>query len=137
MKADLYIPLITQDEVGAVRKTWIFEKTVDCRARGILRKGVGKNSTSFDVGDYVNTMIDLVKIRTSEWIQSDRRIASIRNTNEIVYKESQDPSSGGGFSDGSTIFEAHGSTPIFNFDGSLLEYETVLLRSEIQSLVVS
>ena len=138
MKADVYIAMITQDDTGAAQKIWIFEKTVICRARGILRKGVGENSTSFDINNYVNIMNDLVKMRTSEPIPSDRRVTSLRNDNQVIYLENLDPSTEGGLSsDGSTIFEPRGSTPIINFNGSLLEYETVLMRSEVQKLVVS
>lgn len=138
MKADIYVALITQDDTGAAQKSWIFEKTVDCRARGILRKGVGENSTAFDINNYVNIMNDLVKMRTAQAIPSDRRVASIRNDNQVIYLENLDPATEGGLSsDGSTIFEPRGSTPIINFNGSLLEYETVLMRSEVQKLAVS
>jgi hypothetical protein len=134
MKADIYQPTVSQDSTGAVVKTWTFEKTIDCVARGILRKGVGENSTAVEINNYINTLTALVKIRSSAVIASDRRVVLIRNNDEVIYKENQDPSTEGGFQN-STIFEPRGSTPITNFDGRVIEYETVLMRQEIQRLV--
>jgi len=133
MQADIYIALISQDEIGRVTKNWIFEKTVDCKARGVIRKGIGENSTAFDINNYLNILNSMVKLRCSEVIPSDRRVVNIRNSDGIVYAEDQDPSSGGGFED-STIFEPRGSTPVLNYNGRIVEYETVLMRSEIQTL---
>ena len=133
MKADVYVALITQDSVGKVVKDWVFEKTINCMARGILRKGVGENSTAFDINNYVNILNSMVKLRCSEIIPSDRRVVNIRNLSGVIYKENQDPSTEGGF-ENSTIFEPRGSTPLMNFDGSVIEYETVLMRQEVQVL---
>lgn len=102
-------------------------------ARAILRRGVGENSTSFDIENYVNILNSMVKLRSSEVIPSDRRVVNIRNNEEIIYKEDQDPATEGGFQN-STIFEPRGSTPIMNFDGRVIEYETVLMRQEVQVL---
>lgn len=135
MKADIYSASVTQDAVGAVQKTWSYEKTIDCFARGILRKGVGDNSVSFDINEYLNVLNSLVKMKSSEVIPANRRVVLIRNSDGIIYKEDQDPSSAGGFQT-STIFEPRGSTPITNFDGSVIEYETVLMRQEVQRLDV-
>ena len=133
MKADIYKATVTQDSTGAVVKTWTFEKTIDCVARGILRKGVGENSTAVEINSYINTLTALVKMRTAEVLPSDRRIVRVRNDDTVIFLENQDPSSDGGFQ-GSTIFEPRGGTPILNFDGSIIEYETVLMRQEIQRL---
>lgn len=133
MKADIYQPTVSQDSTGAVIKTWTFEKTISCVARGILRKGVGENSTSVEINSYINTLSSLIKMRSSDVISSDRRVVLVRNNSVTVFAENQDPSSEGGFQ-GSTIFEPRGSTPILNFDGSIIEYETVLMRQEIQRL---
>lgn len=135
MKADVYVALISQDSIGKVTKSWIFEKTIDCMARGVLRKGVGENSTAFDINNYVNILNSMVKVRSSEVIPSDRRVVNIRNEDGVIYKENQDPSTEGGFQN-STIFEPRGSTPIMNFDGGIIEYETVLMRQEVQVLEI-
>ncbi len=136
MKADIYSASVTQGVAGEVIRTWVKEETIDCYARGILRKGVGENSTAFEINNYVNILNSMVKVRTNKIIPADKRVVNIRNDYETVYKEGQDPSSAGGVG-GATIFEPRGSTPIINFDGSVIEYETVLMRQEIQRLDVS
>lgn len=135
MQADVYQPTITQDATGAAVKIWEYEKTISCIARGTLRKGVGDNSTSVEVNNYLNILNSLVKLRSQEVIPTDRRVVNIRNSDMTIFIENQDPSSDGGFG-GSTIFEPRGSTPMTNFDGSVIEYETVLMRQEIQRLDV-
>jgi hypothetical protein len=133
MKADIYSASVTQDATGAVVKSWAFEKTIDCIARGVVRKGVGENSTAVEVNNYLNILHSMVKLRASEIIPSDRRVVRVRNNDGIIFLENQDPASDGGFQN-STIFEPRGSTPLINFDGSVVEYETVLMRQEIQKL---
>lgn len=133
MKADIYSASVTQDATGAVVKSWAFEKTIDCIARGVIRKGVGENSTAVEVNNYLNILHSMVKLRASEIIPSDRRVVRVRNNDGVIFLENQDPSSDGGFQN-STIFEPRGSTPLINFDGSIVEYETVLMRQEIQKL---
>jgi len=135
MKADIYQATISQDSTGAVVKIWTFEKTIDCIARGVLRKGVGENSTAVEVNNYLNMLSSMIKLRASEIIPSDRRVVRVRNDDGVIFLENQDPSTDGGFQ-GSTIFEPRGSTPLINFDGSVIEYETVLMRQEIQRLAV-
>lgn len=133
MKADIYSASVTQDVTGAVVKQWTYEKTIDCFARGVIRKGVGDNSTVVEINNYLNILHSMVKVRASEIIPSDKRVVKIRNSSGVVFLENQDPSSDGGF-ENSTIFEPRGSTPLINFDGSIIEYETVLMRQEIQEL---
>ena len=133
MQADIYKPTISQDAIGAVSKTWEYEKTITCIARSIIRKGTGDNSTSVEINNYLNMLNSLVKLRSSDPIPSDRRIVKIRNKDEVIYLEDQDPSSDGGF-EGSTIFEPRGSTPLVNFDGKVIEFETMLMRQEVQRL---
>lgn len=133
MQADIYKSTVSQDATGAVTRTWEFEKTINCIARGVIRKGVGENSTAVEVNNYLNILHSLVKLRSSESIPSDRRVVRVRNSDSVIYLENQDPASDGGFQ-GSTIFEPRGSTPLTNFDGSVIEFETILMRQEIQRL---
>jgi len=135
MKADIYQPTISQDATGAVVKIWTFEKTIDCFVKGILSTGLGKNSTEVSIDYLVNILNALVKLRSQSIIPTNRRVVLVRNKNGVVFLENQDPSTAGGFQS-STIFEPRGSTPLFNFDGSLIEYETVLRRQEIQRIDV-
>lgn len=133
MKADIYRSTISQDSSGAVVRVWVFEKTINCVARGVVRKGIGENSTAVEVNNYLNILHSMVKVRAKDIIGTDRRVVSIRNADGVIFAENQDPSSEGGYQ-GSTIFEPRGSTPLLNFDGRVIEYETVLMRQEIQRL---
>lgn len=133
MKADIYKPTISQDDTGAVSKSYVFEKTVDCYIRTDIKTGLRDNSFVGNIEEYTNFLYGIIKIRCNQLISSDRRIVKIRNNDGHVFLESQDPSSAGGY-EGSTIFEPRGSTPIINFDGSVLEYETALFRQEVQKL---
>jgi len=133
MKADIYQPTISQDATGAVVKIWTFEKTIDCFARGILSTGKGKNSIEVSIDYLINVLNALVKLRSKDLIPTNRRVVLVRNKSGIVFAENQDPSSAGGFQS-STIFEPRGSTPLTSFDGSIIEYETILTRQEIQRI---
>jgi hypothetical protein len=135
MEADIYQPTISQDATGAVIKVWTFEKTISCVARGILSTGLGKNSTEVSIDFLLNRLNELVKLRSQTVVPTNRRVVLIRNPSGTVFLENQDPTSEGGFQN-STIFEPRGSTPLFNFDGSFIEYETVLRRQEIQRIDV-
>ena len=136
MKADIYTPSVSQDATGAVVKTWTFSQTINCMARGILRKGVGDNSVAVSLDDYINVFVTSLKMRSAIEIPTNYRVVNIRNDNGTIYTESQDPSSEGGLSN-ATIFEPRGSTPLISFDGTIMEYETVLVKQEIQKMVVS
>lgn len=133
MKADIYKSTISQDTTGAVVRSWALEKTINCVVRSVVRKGIGENSTAVEINNYLNILHSMVKLRASEVIRSDRKVVRIRNSDGVIFLENQDPSSDGGFQ-GSTIFEPRGSTPLLNFDGSVIEYETVLMRQEIQRI---
>jgi hypothetical protein len=131
MQADIYSASVTQDQTGAVVKSWTYQKTIDCVARGVVRKGIGENSTTVEVNNYLNILKSLVKLRSSEPIAYNLRITNIKNSDGVIFLENQDPSSER-YPDQPTIFEPKGSTPLLNFDGSVIEYETVLMRQEIQ-----
>lgn len=133
MQADIYSASVTQDATGAVSKSWTYQKTIDCFARSILRKGVDENSTFANIDDYLIITGSMIKLRSAETIPYNVRLVKVRNEDGVIYLENQDPSTAGGF-EGSTIFEPRGSTPIVNFDGSIIEYETILMRQEIQRL---
>lgn len=134
MQADIYSASVTQDaNSGAATKQWSQLKTIDCFVRSIIRNSSGQNSTSVEISEYLILLGTIIKIRSIEAIPYSVRIVNIRNSSGVIYVENQDPSSAGGFN-GSTIFEPRGSTPIANFDGSILEYETLLMRQEVQRL---
>jgi len=134
MQADIYSASVTQDPTGAVVKSWTYENTIDCVVRGVVRKGIGENSTTVEVNNYLNILNSMVKLRSSSPISYNLRITNIRNSDGVIFIENQDPSSER-YPNQPTIYEPRGSTPLLNFDGSVIEYETVLMRQEIQRFI--
>jgi len=134
MKADIYSPTVTRNSTnGMVTKTWTLLETASCIARGLLGSKLGNNSAGIDIKDQIVINKDFIKIRTSNPISSASRVVAIRTNDEVLWKEDYIANSKGGVA-GATIFEPRGSTPILNFSGSIIEYETILQRQEIQEL---
>jgi hypothetical protein len=137
MNADIYSPTIDRNETnGMVTKTWRFEETLACYARGILGSQLGGNSADVGIKDYITITKDFIKIRTAGPISSEFRVVAIRNSEGIIWREDYIQNTAGGL-DGATIFEPSGTTPLLDYLGRVLEYETVLKRQEIQSLEVA
>jgi hypothetical protein len=136
MTADIYEPTTTRNETnGMVTKSWSLKETVSCYARGILGSQLGGNSAQVDLKDYLTLTKDFIKIRTTSPISSELRVIAIRNSDGIIWTEEYIQNTAGGL-DGATIFEPSGTTPLIDYIGRVIEYETVLKRQEIQSLEV-
>ena len=136
MKADIYEPTTTRDATnGMITKSWAIKETVSCHARGILGSQLGGNSADVGIKDYITLTKDFIKIRTVGPISSEYRVISIRNSDGVIWTEDYIQNTAGGL-DGATIFEPSGTTPLMDFNGKVIEYETVLKRQEIQSLEV-
>ena len=137
MKADIYEPTTTRNATnGMITKSWALQKTVSCYARGILGSQLGGNSAQVDLKDYITITKDFIKIRTVEPISTEYRVVAIRNSEGNIWKEDYIQNTAGGLN-GATIFEPSGTTPLLDYLGKVLEYETVLKRQEIQSLEVA
>lgn len=137
MQADIYEPTISRDETnGMVTKSWALRETVACYARSILGSQMGGNSSQVSLKDYITQSTDFIKVRTTKPINSTFRVVNVRNADGVIWTEDYIQNSQGGL-DGSTIFEPRGTTPLVDYTGKVIEYETVLQRQEIQSLVVN
>jgi len=137
MTADIYEPNTTRNATnGMVTKSWALQKTVSCYARGILGSQLGGNSAQVDLKDYITITKDFIKIRTADPISTEYRVVAIRNSEGNIWTEDYIQNTAGGL-DGATIFEPSGTTPLLDYLGKVLEYETVLKRQEIQSLEVA
>jgi hypothetical protein len=136
MKADIYQSVITRNpDNGMVTKVWSLKESVPCFARGILGSQLGGNSAQVELKDYVVLAKDFVKIRTSSPISSEYRVSNIRTGDNLIWSESYIENTAGGLN-GATIFEPSGTTPLIDFSGKVMEYETVLKRQEVQSLEI-
>lgn len=131
MTADLYVSNISQNSTtGAITRTWVYNQTVPCLARGIVRAGLGDNSTTVNIDEFLKVTNSLVKLRAGISLDSTVKVANIKGPTGIpIWTES--PSLG---VDGSTIFEPRGATPITDHRGHVVEYETILMRPEVQKL---
>lgn len=137
MTADIYEPTTTRNATnGMVTKSWALQKTVSCYARGILGSQLGGNSAQVDLKDYITITKDFIKIRTADPISTEYRVVAIRNSEGNIWKEDYIQNTAGGLG-GATIFEPSGTTPLLDYLGKVIEYETVLKRQEIQSLEVA
>jgi hypothetical protein len=137
MTADIYEPTTVRDETnGMITKSWELKETVGCYARGILGSQLGGNSADVGIKDYITITKDFIKIRTSDPISTEYRVVAIRNSEGVIWTEDYIQNTAGGLN-GATIFEPSGTTPLLDYLGRVLEYETVLKRQEIQSLEVA
>ncbi len=137
MEADIYQADIVRNQTnGMVTKSWVLLKTVPCYARGILGSQLGGNSADVNIKDYITVTKDFIKIRTTDPISTEFRVVAIRNSEGVIWREDYIQYTAGGL-EGSTIFEPSGTTPLLDYLGRVLEYETVLKRQEIQSLELS
>ena len=128
MKVDIYMQEDYQDpNTGAIKKSWIYEKTLPCFAKGIIY-----NSSSARSGDnrsisikYENTQT--IEIRTQTPITYRQKITNIKDSsNNVIWYELNYPN------DTPTVFEIVSSTPITDPFGTLMAYNSIAKRSENQ-----
>lgn len=130
MKLDVYLQEDYQDpNTGAIKKSWIYQKTVPCFAKGIL-----SNSGSTRGGDnqtistkYVDKQT--IEIRTGSRLTYRQKITNIRDaSNNVIWFELNYPN------DTPTVFEVISSTPITDPFGTLMAYNSIAKRSENQTI---
>lgn len=130
MNLDLYTQEDYQDpNTGAIKKSWIYQKTVPCFAKGII-----SNSSTNRGGD--NQTISAkysdkqtLEIRTATRLTYRQKITNIRDSSgNVIWFELNYPS------DTPTVFEIISSTPITDPFGSLMAYNSIAKRSENQTI---
>jgi len=128
MKVDVYLQEDYQDQnTGAIKKSWIYEKTVPCFAKGMI-----SNSSSARSGDnqsistrYKDTQT--IEIRTQTRLTYRQKITNIKDSsNNVIWFELNYPN------DTPTVFEIISSTPITDPFGTLMAYNSIAKRSENQ-----
>lgn len=129
MKLDVYRQEEEQDpDTGSMVKRFMFYKTLDCYARGVIQENVNRNIDRQTFGNtYINAQA--IEIRTSERLNQREKIKDIRDSNgNIIWYELNYPNNTG------TVFEVVGSTPITDPFGSVVGYNTSVKRSENQQI---
>lgn len=130
MKMDIYKQSELQDpDTGALKKEWMFYKTVPCHAKGVI-----SNSSSTRNGDYQTfkdryTLEQIVVVRTESKLNMREKITNICGPDgTTIWTELDYPS------DTPTVFEVIGTTPMTDPFGGVVAYNSTLRRSESQQI---
>lgn len=135
MKADIYYPIITQNQYGQPNKDWVFDRTVVCNAT--TAGGAGTDELKPEVFlQYDGKLIARSKsdIRISgdgtNNAVSNILITNIRNASDVlIYKETAGPRVGRG-----TIYEVGTVEPFINPFGNIEYYKMLWRRTENQAV---
>lgn len=130
MKLDVYRQVDTQDpETGALVKEWIYYKTVDCSAKGVISNSSSTRTNSIQSFGNKYTNEEIIQIRTMEKLTFREKITNIRDSkNNVIWKEINYPT------ETPTVFEVIGSTPLTDAFGTVVAYNSVIKRSENQAI---
>jgi len=128
MKMDIYKQTDSQDaDTGAMKKDWMYYKTLDCHAKGVIsNSGTARNADRqvFD-NRYINDQV--IEIRTFDRITLREKVTNIRDRDgKVIWVELNFPT------ETPTVFEVTGTTPITDPFGRVIGYNSTLKRSENQ-----
>jgi hypothetical protein len=124
--ADLLEQQVSQDSTTReIVRDWSFTKTFSCYPQSIFTDAVSDAASGKRLDkDYEE--FELIKIRTQLDLQKRNRVTNIRDSaGNVVWTEDN-------LERTPTIFEVQGTTPIFDMFNTLIEYEALLKRVEIQ-----
>lgn len=126
-QADVWKKTVTTNSAGQQVSKWIMEKTVLCIAQAITEGGLRSIGTTekFDT-KYYN--IDWIKLITSVPLRRGDRVTNVRQKgfSSAIWVEEElrgKPP---------TWFNVNGSAPMTDHTGRVIEYQTLLQRSEVQ-----
>lgn len=130
MKMDVYRQTDSQDpDTGALLKEWIYYKTVDCSAKGVISNSSSTRTNSIQSfgSKYVNE--EILQVRTANRLTYREKVTNIRDSkNNTIWIELNSPN------DTPTVFEVIGSTPVTDGFGNVIAYNSVVKRSENQQI---
>ena len=135
MKADIYYPIITQNQYGQPNKNWVFDRTVALNASSVGGAGTEEIKPA-EFLQYENKLVCRVRsdIRISSNDESNALtnilITNIRSADDIlIYKETAGPRSGRG-----TIYEVATVDPFVGPFKSIEYFKVLLRRTENQAV---
>jgi len=130
MRLDVYRQIDQQDpDTGAIKKEWIYQKSIDCHAKGTISNSATTRSSDKQIFDNRYANDQQVQVRTIERLTSRDKVSNIRDQKDNpIWTEINFPS------DTPTVFEVVGVTPITDPFGRLIGYNSTLKRSENQQL---
>jgi hypothetical protein len=135
MKADIYYPIITQNQYGQPNKNWVFDRTVSINATPAGGAGA-EDIKPAEFLQYENKLISRSKsdIRISSNNENNAitniLITNIRSIdNVLIYKETAGPRNNKG-----TIYEVATVEPFIGPFGSIEYFKILLRRTENQAV---
>jgi hypothetical protein len=130
MKMDIYRQFDTQDpDTGALVKEWVYYKTVDCSAKGVISNSSSTRTNSIQSFGTKYTNEEILQVRTSGRLTFREKITNIRDSKDNpIWVELNYPS------ETPTVFEVIGSTPVTDGFGTVIAYNSVIKRSENQRI---
>jgi len=135
MKADIYYPIITQNDYGQPNKNWVFDRTVACNATPV--GGAGTEEIKPEVFlQYKDKLVARSKsdlrISANNQLNAETNIliTNVRSVNDLlIYKETAGPRAGKG-----TIYEVGTLEPFIGPFGDIEYYKMLWRRSENQDV---
>lgn len=130
MKLDVYKQIDFQDpDTGAMKREWMFYKTVNCHAKGIISNSATSRSSDRQVFDNKYKNEQTIQVRTSERLTVREKITNLRDSDGInIWVELDAPT------ETPTVFEIIGTTPITDPFGRIIGYNSSMKRSENQQI---
>ena len=135
MKADIYYPIITQNQYGQPNKNWVFDRTVTLNASSVGGAGAEEIKPA-EFLQYENKLI--CRIRSDIRISSNDEnnaltnilVTNIRSADDLlIYKETAGPRNGRG-----TIYEVATIDPFVGPFKSIEYFKVLLRRTENQAV---
>jgi len=127
MKMDVYVQQDVQDQdTGAIKKEWLYSKTVACYAKGVITSSGARSSDVQTISNRYTNKQD-IEIRTEARVTLRDKITNIRDSSDnVIWAELNYPT------ETPTVFELIGTTPITDPFGGILGYNCSARRSENQ-----
>ena len=135
MKADIYYPIITQNQYGQPNKEWVFDRTVVCNATTVGGAGTDELKPEvflqYDVKLVARSKSDIrISGDGTNNAVSNILVTNIRNASDtLIYKETAGPRMGRG-----TIYEVGTIEPFINPFGNIEYYRMLWRRTENQAV---
>lgn len=130
MKMDVYRQVDEQDiDTGAMKKNWIYIRTVDCHAKGVISNSSTTRSSDKQIFDNRYKNDQQVQVRTTDRLTAREKVTNIRDQHGVpIWTEINFPS------DTPTVFEVVGVTPLTDPFGRVIGYNSAIRRSENQQI---
>lgn len=130
MRMDVYRQLDEQDpDTGAIKKAWIYQRTVDCHAKGVISNSATTRSSDKQIFDNKYKNDQQIQVRTTDRLTAREKVTNIRDQYDTpIWTEINFPS------ETPTVFEVVGVTPITDPFGRIIGYNSAMRRSENQQI---